>query len=121
MANEKNLKPFEKGVSGNAGGRPKWKQITEILKSEKNQERLEKMIDKVFALALKGNMRAVEFIADRLEGKVSQRVEIGSRKNDEPIKVFEYVKMSDSGIQLENTFDNDEVLPLAEPSKVSER
>ncbi len=25
MANEKNLKHFEKGVSGNPGGRPKWK------------------------------------------------------------------------------------------------
>ena len=43
MANEKNLKPFKKGVSGNPGGRPKWKQITEILKSEKNQEKLEEM------------------------------------------------------------------------------
>ena len=34
---------------------------------------------------------------------------------------IEFVNMSDSGIQLENTFDDDEVLPLAEPSKVSER
>lgn len=120
MANEKNLKPFEKGKSGNAGGRPKWKQITEILKSEKNQEKLELMIDKVFAMALKGNMRAVEFIADRLEGKVSQRYEIGSGKNDEPIKVFEFVNMSDAVDSGVVQFDNDEVLSLAEPSKESE-
>jgi hypothetical protein len=31
-------------------------------------------------------MRAVEFIADRLEGKVAQRVEVTT--NDEPIRVF---------------------------------
>ena len=71
MANEKNLKPFKKGQSGNQGGRPKWKQITEILKSEKNQEKLEDMINVVFDLALKGDMRAVEYISDRLEGKVA--------------------------------------------------
>ena len=29
MSNKKNLKPFEKRVSGNPGGRPKWKQVTE--------------------------------------------------------------------------------------------
>lgn len=120
MANEKNLKPFKKGQSGNAGGRPKWKQITEILKSEKNQEKLEMMIDKVFAMALKGNMRAVEYISDRLEGKVSQRVEVGSSRNDEPIKVFEVVKMSEAINAGVVQFDNDEVLSLAEPSKESE-
>lgn len=120
MANEKNLKPFKKGQSGNAGGRPKWKQITEILKSEKNQEKLEMMIDKVFAMALKGNMRAVEYISDRLEGKVSQRVEVGSSRNDEPIKVFEVVKMSEAINAGVVQFDNEEVLSLAEPSKESE-
>ncbi|MDC0917975.1 DUF5681 domain-containing protein [Candidatus Marinimicrobia bacterium] len=86
MSKEKNLKPFEKGVSGNPGGRPKWKQVTEIMKTETNQEKLAVIVDKVFDLALEGNMRAIEFIADRLEGKVAQRVEVTT--NDEPIRVF---------------------------------
>lgn len=87
MANEKNLKPFKKGQSGNPGGRPKWKHITEILKSEKNQEKLEEMVNVVFDLALKGDMRAVEYISDRLEGKVAHRLQV-SPANDKPIKVF---------------------------------
>ncbi|MDG2188517.1 MAG: DUF5681 domain-containing protein [Candidatus Marinimicrobia bacterium] len=94
MSKEKNLKPFEKGVSGNPGGRPKWKQVTEIMKSETNTAKLETMIDKVFDLALEGNMRAVEFIADRLEGKVAQRVEL-STKSDQPIKVFDIEGIDD--------------------------
>ena len=84
MSNKKNLKPFEKGVSGNPGGRPKWKQVTELMKSETNQAKLEIMVDKVFDKALEGDMRAVEFIADRLEGKVAQRVEVAT--NNEPNK-----------------------------------
>ncbi len=89
MSKEKNLKPFEKGVSGNPGGRPKWKQVTEIMKTETNQEKLAVIVDKVFDLALEGNMRAIEFIADRLEGKVSQRVEV-STSSDQPIRVFDF-------------------------------
>ena len=84
----KNLKPFKKGQSGNPGGRPKWKQITEILKSEKNQEKLEEMINVVFERALEGDMRAVEYISDRLEGKVATRLSV-EKPSDEPIKVFD--------------------------------
>jgi hypothetical protein len=86
MSKEKNLKPFEKGVSGNPGGRPKWKQVTELMKTETNQEKLAVIVDNVFDMAIEGNMRAVEFIADRLEGKVTQRVTVTT--NDEPIRVF---------------------------------
>jgi len=109
MSKEKNLKSFEKGVSGNPGGRPKWKQVTEIMKSETNTAKLETMIDKVFDMALEGNMRAIEFIADRLEGKVAQRVEVAT--NDQPIKVFDF----------DNPYDKEiEILP-GPKSKVSKR
>ena len=110
MSKEKNLKPFEKGVSGNPGGRPHWKQVTELMKTETNQEKLAVMVDKVFDLALEGNMRAVEFIADRLEGKVAQRVEVST--NDQPIKVFDF-----EGVDFDNDSD---VIPLVE-SKISNR
>ena len=84
--NKKNLKPFEKGVSGNPGGRPKWKKVTELMKTETNQEKLAIIVDNVFDLALEGNMRAVEFIADRVEGKVAQRVTVTT--SDETIPIF---------------------------------
>jgi len=110
MNKEKNLKPFEKGVSGNPGGRPKWKKVTELMKTETNQEKLAIIVDNVFDLALEGNMRAVEFIADRLEGKVAQRVEVST--NDQPIKVFDF-----EGVDFDNDSD---VIPLVE-SKISNR
>ena len=115
MSKEKNLKPFEKGVSGNPGGRPKWKQVTELMKSETNQEKLAVIVDKVFDLALEGNMRAVEFIADRLEGKVAQRVTVTT--NDEPQQIFEFVDMRDSVVLQ----DDEKAEPLPLPTKVSER
>ena len=111
MGKEKNLKPFEKGASGNPGGRPKWKQVTELMKTETNQEKLAVIVDNVFDLALEGNMRAVEFIADRLEGKVAQRVEL-STKSDEPIKVFDIEGLDD--------YEKAEPLPVLE-SKISSR
>jgi hypothetical protein len=89
MANEKNLKPFKKGDPRiNKGGRPKWKHITEMLKHEDNQEKLEQLVHVIYDKALGGDMRAVEFIADRLEGKVAQRLSV-EKPNDQPIKVFD--------------------------------
>ncbi len=51
MANEKNLKPFKKGKSGNPGGRPKWKHITEMLKNPENQEKLAEVVNVVYERA----------------------------------------------------------------------
>jgi hypothetical protein len=42
----------------------------------------------IYDKALGGDMRAVEFIADRLEGKVAQRLSV-EKPNDQPIKVFD--------------------------------
>ena len=108
--NEKNLKPFEKGVSGNPSGRPKWKHVTEVMKQELDEDKLISMVHMVYDLAMEGNMRAVEFIADRLEGKVAQRVEVST--NDQPIKVFDF-----EGVDFDNDSD---VIPLVE-SKISNR
>ena len=97
MANEKNLKQFEKGVSGNPGGRPKWKHITEMLKHEENQEKLEQLVHVIYDKALSGDMRAVEFIADRLEGKVATRLRV-EKPSDKPIKVFDIDGLDDDEI-----------------------
>jgi hypothetical protein len=101
MSKEKNLKPFKKGQSGNPGGRPKWKHITEMLKHEDNQEKLEQLVHVIYDKALSGDMRAVEFIADRLEGKVAHRLQV-SPANDKPIKVFS-IEGVDPDFEKENS------------------
>lgn len=102
MANEKNLKPFKKGDPRiNKGGRPKWKHITEMLKHEDNQEKLEQLVHVIYDKALGGDMRAVEFIADRLEGKVTHRLQV-SPANDKPIKVFS-IEGVDPDFEKENS------------------
>ena len=79
MANEKNLKPFKKGQSGN----------------------LEQLVHVIYEKALSGDMRAVEFIADRLEGKVAHRLQV-SPANDKPIKVFS-IEGVDPDFEKENS------------------
>ena len=56
------------------------------------------MIDKVFEMAMQGNMRAVEFIADRLEGKARQYFDVQMENSsdwDKPIKVFDIPGIDD--------------------------
>jgi hypothetical protein len=74
-----NLKPFQPGQSGNPGGRPKKKPITElyerILSDPENIAAIEKS---VVAALRKGNMAMVLLlreITERLEGKVMQPIE----------------------------------------------
>lgn len=74
-----NLKPFQPGQSGNAGGRPKKLPITElyerILSDPANIAAIEKA---VLATLRKGNMAMVLLlreITERMEGKVTQPVE----------------------------------------------
>ena len=107
----KNLKPFKKNDPRiNKGGRPKWKHLTEMLKNEENQDKLEDLVRVVYDKALSGDMRAIEFIADRLEGKVATRLMV-EKPSDQPIKVFDIEGLD---------YDVDQY-KLEEPSKVSEK
>jgi Family of unknown function (DUF5681) len=92
MANEQNLKPFPKGVSGNPAGKPKGtehsktrlKRILDLVQKKKNpitgQEEeftvLELMDMQMIAKALRGDQKAYQEVIDRLEGKPKQTSEV---------------------------------------------
>tara|TARA_R100001463_G_scaffold23901_1_gene57092 strand:- start:5340 stop:5639 length:300 start_codon:yes stop_codon:yes gene_type:complete len=81
--NRKSNGQFKSGVSGNPNGRPKGKQsIPDILKRIGDEEgtvdgidKLEVVMRKVFQYAVEGKPWAVQFIADRTEGKAKEYVE----------------------------------------------
>jgi hypothetical protein len=89
-------KPFKKGQSGNPNGRPKKGfAIADILNAksstadESGETMKEKMLRKVYALATgpRPERWAVEFIADRTEGKALERIDQTTRL--EPFKLIE--------------------------------
>ena len=88
-------KGFKPGVSGNPNGRPKGIQsIHDILRKIGEEDgtvdgksKLDVIMYMVFSFALEGKPWAVQFIADRTEGKALDRIE--ATINQEPIKVFE--------------------------------
>ncbi len=86
MPNPHNLKPFEKGNQiGKLGGRPKGSRslstrLREMLETKitlkdkngvkKTQQGSDWIVESLFRNANKGNMKAVEMVFDRTEGKV---------------------------------------------------
>lgn len=72
---------FAKGHSGNPAGRPVGsKSLTDLLRQTLNQDgKRESIIDKVVALAIKGERWATELVWDRLEGKPLQVIDIEQR------------------------------------------
>jgi len=93
--NSGNLKPFKKGQSGNPNGRPpKVKCIPDILRKIGEEEgtldgktKLDVIMYKVYQYALEGKPWAVQFIADRTEGKALERIDQTTRL--EPFKLIE--------------------------------
>lgn len=73
-----NLKPWPKGTSGNPGGRPRRKLLTELYEELLNDpEFLSKVRAAVTESVSKGQMAMVlqlKEMADRVEGKVSQPI-----------------------------------------------
>jgi len=63
---------FRPGVSGNPGGRKKLK-LTAALESTVNPDELAR---KLYELALSGDMQAIKYIYDRIDGTPTQRVDI---------------------------------------------
>lgn len=73
--------PFVKGQSGNPGGRPKAGEsfataLARQLEAVKNGTTTrDRVASAVIDLALKGNLDAVKWIVDRVDGKLAERVE----------------------------------------------
>jgi hypothetical protein len=88
-----NLKPFQKGESGNPAGRPKSTTLSEALRVElarlnpkaKDEQTYAETIAKLMVKAAatgKGSIRAAQEIADRTEGKPRQSVDMDMNVRD---------------------------------------
>ena len=80
---------WEKGESGNPDGRRN--AYTDLIKDMsfsklKGQERRQLILNKLFQLAERGDLRAIQFIVERLEGKALERQERTTKS--EPIQVM---------------------------------
>ena len=78
---------FQPGQSGNPGGRPKgYIPFAPALRRElakadrRNKTQMQKIAEKVVQMALKGDMDAVRWIADRVDGKVAQSIQVDSQQ-----------------------------------------
>ena len=77
--NHENLKPWKPGQSGNPGGRPKKRLIDEALEDllERNDcEAARGVAAALLKRASKGDIRAIQLIAERTQGKPMRAIEI---------------------------------------------
>ena len=79
--NIQNLKPFVKGQSGNPKGRPKYPDINESLanalaKEEDGKTMLQQIFDSMVKRAIKGDVKAADFLISRGYGKADQRIQL---------------------------------------------
>ncbi|MGI8642291.1 MAG: DUF5681 domain-containing protein [Pyrinomonadaceae bacterium] len=78
-----NLRPFQKGQSGNPNGRPKSAMLSDALRRkmlDAMPDASEKTVadgiaDALIKQALNGEVSAIKEVFDRTEGKVSQRID----------------------------------------------
>ena len=74
-------KPFQKGQSGNPAGRPKLRDIkevlTDLLSQEKNKQQLiDGLMTVIVNKALKGDLKAADMLLSYTYGKPTQKTEI---------------------------------------------
>lgn len=69
---------FVKGQSGNPGGRPNHRPWRDAINMalKRGDDSLQRIADKIVAMALEGDMHAIREIADRLDGKALQMTQV---------------------------------------------
>ena len=75
---------YQKGQSGNLGGRPKLqKSLTAMLRLEiaENPHKLRQIATKLIDMAVEGDLQAATIVFDRLEGRPVQKVEMDAEIN----------------------------------------
>lgn len=89
--------PFQSGQSGNPGGRPKRaKLFTQSLlvalkkTDADNVEAVQRIADKLVALAESGDVQAIKEIADRVDGKPPQAI-VGDNESD-PVSLIHRIE-----------------------------
>lgn len=101
----KGKKGFEKGKSGNPGGRPKDGEsltalLNEYLKGtdpKTKKERRQILIEKIYGKAINGDRAALTYIFDRMDGKPGEHVKLTGDQNNAIKIIFEDIK--DDNIQ----------------------
>lgn len=94
---------FEKGKSGNPGGRVRDRAFGDMLrialneKDDKGVKKLRRIADKLIVSAMAGNPFAIQQIADRLDGKPTQP--IAGDDSFPPVRIsrIELVAADDNG------------------------
>ena len=101
--------PFQKGVSGNPKGRPKfgfskadqWRAAADEIDPVSGKTYFRLFIEKQREKAIAGDSKAAELFAERVEGKIAQSIAI----SQEPPKI-DYSRFTDEQIkQLEDLQD----------------
>jgi hypothetical protein len=123
-----NLTPFEPGQSGNPSGRPKGSRnlstiLKEMLDEEieiiENGEKKKKqfkdiIIRKLLKKANDGDMRAIQEIFDRTEGRAKQEIEQKTEVSGHIGHTIDYSKLSEStlreiaNLEIEKSVENED-------------
>ncbi len=103
-----NLTPWKPGQSGNPGGRPRKQLLDELLEdllTSNHSELARELAGALIARARKGDIRAIQLIAERTQGKPTQGIgiaaDIGSNTTllERLQRAREHVEMSDAELQ----------------------
>lgn len=77
-----NLRPWKPGQSGNPNGRPSGVRTWAVVLRERFEQgeiTQEQLMDKLVAIADKGDLRAMDIIMERMDGKADQKLKLEGR------------------------------------------